>query len=112
MKESEIQRSIVDYLQILENQGKLWFSRINTVGVFDATKKTFRKPATGTKSGIADILVFIGGTTIWFEVKTPKGKQSDNQAEFARRVLQHSDGEYFLVRDISDVEKCLSRFNK
>jgi len=70
MKEKEIQNNILEYLQLLAG-AEFW--EINTVGVYDAGRKQFRKRYSKFRhKGIPDIIGFYKGKFCAFEVKTPK----------------------------------------
>lgn len=108
MKETEIQSSIIDYLQILENQNKIFFHRINNTAIYDPVGKKFRSMGKGVKKGFPDILVIVNGRTIGFEVKTATGKQSKEQKDIESRFKQHGQ-EYFVVRTVEEVIYILSK---
>lgn len=58
--------------------------RVNSGGVYDAARGTYRKQGQFAAKGISDIVVLArGGKTIWMEVKTPTGHLQDSQREFA-----------------------------
>ena len=121
IKESEIQRVILDYLQIQENMGKLMFQRSNSLNV--ATKDG-HYIKTG-KKGSPDILVWMSGRyyrginqddfpklkkfirTIALEVKSETGKQTPEQIEWQKQ-FEKFGGEYFIVRDVDSVLRILS----
>ncbi|MHB1420822.1 MAG: hypothetical protein ACYCX4_14795 [Bacillota bacterium] len=86
-KESDIQRQIKDYLQ-----WHGWFVFKNHQSL-------------GSYPGVAD-LTAIKRRTVWIEVKTLEGRQSDDQIKFQRDVEEHG-GEYILARGIEDVEHLL-----
>lgn len=115
MKESEIQRAILDYLAA---KGILAF-RMNT-GAMAAEyngKKRFMRFGV---PGMADILAFTtlhtgerdmygkGEITysepLWIEVKTPTGKQSEYQKSFRAQVQAHGH-RYIIARCVEDVEE-------
>lgn len=106
--ETQIQSSIINYLEILENMGKLTFQRVNNTPIFDPGKQRFRSMAKGTKKGFPDILVLMNGRTIGFEVKTATGKQSKEQKNIENKFKQHGQ-EYFVVRSLDEVTKILSK---
>jgi hypothetical protein len=98
VKESEIQRSILDLLaakRVLafrmntgamsgEHMGKTWFMR-------------FGSP------GMADVLAFPPNCyPLWIEVKTAKGKQSELQRSFQILVEEHGH-HYIVARSVDDV---------
>lgn len=107
MKETEIQSSIIDYLQILENKGKIFFQRVNNTPVYDPIGKKFRSMAKGTKKGFPDILIIKAGKTIGIEVKTAIGKQSKEQKEIESKFKQHGQ-EYYIVRSLDEVIEILN----
>ena len=106
--ETQIQSSIIDYLRILENKGKIFFQRVNNTPVYDPIGKKFRSMAKGTKKGFPDILVLMNGRTIGFEVKTAVGKQSKEQKDIENKFKQHGQ-EYFVVRTVEEVICILSK---
>jgi len=97
MKESQIQKSILDYLQILENQNKAYVVRTSSGAVTTDTGRYFK---TG-KAGCPDILFLFMGKYIGLEVKIPKGKQSENQ-KHAEDKIQRAGGFYRIVTSVQD----------
>ena len=120
IKESQIQRVILDYLQVQENLGKLMFQRSNSLNV---ATKSGHYIKTG-KSGSPDILVWMSGRyyrginqddfpklkkairSIALEVKSENGKLSPNQIEW-RDKFENLGGEYHVVKNLDDVIKIL-----
>ena len=104
MKETDIQSQIIDYLQILEHQGKLFFQRTNNIPVSQIRngKRVFRSMPKGAKKGFPDIVVLKGGVLIALEVKSATGRQSKDQKEMEKLVVS-SGGKYFIVRSLSEV---------
>src|SRR5271170_5746838 len=113
--EQQILNSILEYLAVK----KIWRMRLNTgAGMFaNATGKArfvrFNKP------GTADILASVARhesdqdtwqgwfpQPVWFEVKAPKGVQSQAQFDFQHEV-EAEGHKYFVVRSIEDVEEAL-----
>lgn len=84
LKESDIQRNIKEYLQ-----WHGWF----VVKIHQSL---------GSYKGIADLYALKGGRHIWIEVKTPAGKQSEDQIKFERDVMA-AGGEYMVARSVEDV---------
>ena len=103
-KESEIQSGIIDFLSILEEQGKLFFQRTNNTTVYDPVGKRFRSLSKGQKKGFPDILVLKKGKAIGIEVKTSIGKQSKEQKAIEKSFIKQGM-EYYVVRSIEDVIK-------
>jgi hypothetical protein len=56
----------------------------------------------GSQRGIPDICAVKNGRTVWLEVKSAKGVQSDYQKEF-QWYLEHHGGEYFIIKSIEDL---------
>jgi len=94
MKESEIQKSITDYL---DWQKDLYYFRSGS-GQFKTDRGWFK---TGRK-GCPDITICIAGLALFVEVKNEKGKLSPEQKE-AQKQIQRSGGIYIVARSIDDV---------
>lgn len=108
--ETQIQSIIIRLLSILENQGKLWFSRLNNIPPVNKGLNgvmQFRKLPEGNKKGIPDIITVINGKFICLEVKTPKGRQSKEQKELEINV-KNNGGFYYVVRSLEDVKEILA----
>lgn len=104
MTETQIQSSIIDYLQVLENQGKLFLHRVNNIGVYDPKRKAYRVFPKGAKKGFPDIIVIKNGLLIGLEVKTGKGEQNVNQIEVEKEFKKHG-ADYYVVRSLDEVIK-------
>ena len=100
--ESEIQRSILDYLDIRKKKMGYMFWRANTVGIYDPTTKGFRTMPKYSMSGTPDINLIWNGQYIGLEVKREKTKQSENQKEFEKQSKE-AGAEYYVVRGIDDI---------
>lgn len=57
----------------------------------------------GAYKGISDIIAIKKGVVLFIEVKTPTGKQSDNQKAF-EDMIKNSGGHYLIARNYHDVE--------
>jgi len=55
----------------------------------------------GSHKGVADLVAIRSGRTVWIEVKTATGRQSDAQLVFEREVRAHG-GEYIVARSVED----------
>lgn len=100
--ESQIQSSIIDYLQ----RKKRFVIRLNNVPPTQMVngQRVFRRLPKGCIKGLPDLVVLTdGGYGVWLEVKAPKGKQSPDQKAFQERVENEVRGEYYVVRSIDDV---------
>lgn len=102
IKETDIQRQILDHLNSVKERTGIFFWRQNNIA---APKRKF----TGLK-GVPDIFVILPphGTLISIECKTEKGKLSEHQKSYKKEVSMRG-GIYVEARSVSDVE-FLSRF--
>jgi len=97
VKESEIQKQIMRYLKNVRNG---FFYRSNNIGVPLHSGGGFRPSPV---KGLADIIGCLYGRFVAIEVKTKKGKVSQNQVEFCKSV-QSSGGVYIVARDLQTVQ--------
>ena len=104
MKETEaqIQKAIMQWGQYK----KVLMHRINVIGTpLHKDGLTVYRPS--TNKGMADIhaTVLVEGipVSVWLEVKTKKGRISDNQKAFQESV-ESAGGFYYVVRSIDDVD--------
>jgi hypothetical protein len=99
MKESDVQRQILDWLAL-----KRIFHHRNNSGAFvDSQKHFYRFGALGSP----DIICVIKGQYVGIEVKAPKGKQSEHQKAF-QQALEAAGGRYLLAYSPDDVIRQLS----
>lgn len=107
--EKEVENSILEYLTKQRDLNILAF-KVNTTGVFDPNKKTFRKLSKYVIPGTPDILICmeVSGLPIFigFEVKCDTGKQSVHQKAFESE-LKKRKGFYFIVRSIGEAHAAL-----
>ncbi len=105
--EKEIENSIFEWLE--RQEGVLAF-KVNTQGVYDVNRKTFRKTGKNVIKGTSDIVLSINvmGIPVYasLEVKSRTGRQSDDQKLFEQR-LKAVGSFYFVVRSIEDAQKAL-----
>jgi len=103
-KESDIQKECLQMLQILENQGKIYFLRCNVykgkIKRKDGSEGFMR---TG-KAGAPDIIFSLAptGKFIGFETKTKNGVQTDDQKK-AQKKIERTGGKYFIIRSVRDM---------
>jgi len=105
MKESKIVTSVCNYLQLLENQGKLCFIRNNS-GALKIGNRFIRFG----KKGSPDIVLFLPKYVILLEIKNDKGTQSENQVEFQKRI-EKLGYFYVIARSLDDVLSLLQDYN-
>jgi hypothetical protein len=89
VKESDVQRAILDYLALK----RIFHYRNNSGGFRDAANHFYRFGAVGSP----DIVCVVNGQYVWIEVKAPGGKQSEYQKEFQRRL---EEGTYLPIVSI------------
>lgn len=86
ISESDIQKQIKEYLQL-----NGWF----VVKIHQSL---------GSYKGIADLYAIKGGKSVWIEVKTQKGHQSDYQKQFQKDIEAHG-GIYIIAKCVEDITK-------
>jgi hypothetical protein len=99
MKESDVQRAILDYLAL-----RRIFHYRNNSGAFaiPASATHQRRFFRAGVVGAPDIVCVIDGQYVGIEVKAPKGRQSEHQKEFQRQ-LESAGGRYILAHSMDDV---------
>lgn len=95
MKESEIQKAIIEYLTL-----KRVFHYRNNSGGFK-NEKTNHFYRFGTP-GSPDIVCVFKGQYVGIEVKKPGGKQNPNQIQF-QKDLEKAGGMYVLAYSLDEV---------
>lgn len=99
--ESTLVRAILDYLELRN----IMAFRVNTTGVFDPTRKVFRKFS--GRRGVSDIIGVFNGRFLAIECKTDEGRVSQDQQEFLDDVQSHR-GIAIVARSVDDVERVLT----
>ena len=56
----------------------------------------------GAHRGISDMIAVKDGQTLFVEIKTPKGRQSEHQKRFEADIVEHG-GSYLLIRSLDDL---------
>jgi len=101
--EAQIEMSICHYLQV---RG-FFFWKAPNGGFFDTKTKRFRKHVNPyVRNGIPDIILVHKGQFIGLEVKSEKGRLSDDQKYFHQEA-EKNGAKLFVVRSIDDVEAVL-----
>lgn len=97
MLEKEIERAVCEYFEACG----LFFWKQPSIGLFDVTRKAFRKlPKYGIR-GVPDIIIIENGLFFGVEIKTRTGRQSEHQKAFESR-LRLKNGHYFICRSLED----------
>jgi hypothetical protein len=94
MKESKIQKQVIDYLTL--NGWYVWKNK-NTnrgTGIYLPTHQR----------GVADLTAISNiGVVVFIEIKTSNGKLSKEQEEFKSKIRDHC-GLYCVIKSIEDLE--------
>ena len=103
-KETDIQRSILDYLKL---KGYRCFWRQNNLPAVYVDRhgaRQFRSLPAYARRGLPDIMLIHpkDGRFYGIEVKRTTGRQSDEQKAFQRDV-EAANGVYILARSVDDV---------
>ena len=115
IKENDIQRTIKNYLQVRENQGKLMFIRNNSGAMPIKGQNGKMRYIKFGKKGSADILVFVplfsthsikALEAIAIEIKSETGRQSEDQVEW-QKDWEKLGGVYYIVRSVEEVMKII-----
>lgn len=67
-------------------------------------KETMVKKSMGLKAGVSDLIILRPGETIFVEVKTATGQQSQKQKEF-QSIVEKLGYRYLLVRSLNDFKE-------
>jgi hypothetical protein len=94
MKESDVQRQILDWLALK----RIFHYRNNSGAFVDSQKHFYRFGAVGSP----DIVCVIKGQYVGIEVKALRGKQSEHQKGFQKQ-LEVAGGRYVLAYCLEDV---------
>lgn len=104
--EQQLQRSVVDLLQVYQNRGLLAFAHMPNGGRRSKAEAGAFK-AMGVRAGVPDLLVWTQGSGHFaIELKAKAGKLSPAQAAWHDTVscLGHR---VYVCRSVDDVERCL-----
>lgn len=101
--EKAIENSILSFLKA---HGIFCF-KVDTVGIFDPTKKIYRKKnSIHHIKGVSDILGIYKGRMLAVEVKSAKGRLTEEQQDFLNKVNEEG-GFGLMARSIDDVDQML-----
>jgi hypothetical protein len=104
--EEQLQRSVVDLLQVYTNRGLLAFCHVPNGGWRKPTEAG-RLKAMGTIPGVPDLLLWAAdGRSFGIELKAGAGKLSPAQAAWHDTVSSLGHRVY-VCRSVDDVERCL-----
>lgn len=102
--EQVIIKAVMDYLALFPHK---WLAlRFDSVGIYDPTRKRYRLNMSRLR-GVSDIILFTEtGRVLFLEVKTPKGKLTENQKGFAEKVT-NLGYRYCVVTSVEEVQELL-----
>lgn len=118
MRESDLKSQVSQYLQYLENQGRLCFLRLNAGRFVFEDKYGKRRVYMGARPGCADYLILTNNSRydapnklecipIFIELKATKGKQTSEQQLF-QHLVERQGAEYSMVRSLEDLQGILN----
>lgn len=102
--EAEIQKAIVEWLV-----GNGWMAiRFNSgAHMIDGRMiRMYTIEPSGKSSGVSDLLAFRNGRHVFLEVKSAKGRLSDDQEKFAQLASQFGETVH-VVRSVEDVRRII-----
>ena len=117
--EADIKRTVADYLEYAQNQGKLYYDRLNS-GDFIEVRGQTRRRIKGCRAGTADFFV-LKSTLLWdgvhitripsvrvifLEIKSAKGKLRTEQKCF-KTLVESQGAEFYVIRSIEDLQTIL-----
>lgn len=107
MTEAVILRHCTQVLALCRNARLLAFRRINVSPVIRGGGKQKLRFSKNEMSGFSDLIVFLpGGVTLFIELKTQEGTQSDDQIEFESDICPFGH-RYHVVRSAPELEVIL-----
>jgi hypothetical protein len=98
---------------MIHEEGKIQYEIVQALNALDCycfyiknegkknMRQAMRDKAMGLRSGVADLCVLTANGTVFLEVKTEKGKQSDNQKRFQEIAIKYGCN-YFVVRSAKE----------
>jgi hypothetical protein len=108
-REANLKSQILEYIQILENQGKVYGDRLNSGEILALNKDGSQRLIKLCREGTADIFFIIYGRIIFTETKRKGEKQKPQQKIFQEKV-ESVGAIYWLVDDFEQFLKLLSDF--
>ncbi|KKK89499.1 hypothetical protein LCGC14_2732490 [marine sediment metagenome] len=105
MKEADLKRTVQEYLDWGQNQGRWLYLRLNA-GNFIEVRGNTRRRVMGCQPGTSDFVVITNISTSFIELKSEKGKQSETQKEFQAKV-EELGCYYFIIRSIEKLMEVL-----
>lgn len=105
-QEEQLQRAVVQLLQVYEARGLLCFAHVPNGGYRSPAQAGAFK-AMGVRSGVPDLIVWTGeGHSFGVELKAGRGKESDAQILF-RSTLETLGHRVYVCWSVDEVEAAL-----
>lgn len=101
--EHAIEQQILEWLNL---EGWLAW-KLKDSASYDPGQKKFLTPGGFRINGVSDVVAVKDGVVLFLEVKTEKGRQSDAQKMFEKKLAEKG-GRYFVVRSLDDVKGIIS----
>lgn len=99
MRESKVQHDCLVWL----NKNGFFAFRVNNGAVYDPVAKCFRKRGAFHLAGVSDAIALdSSGRCYFIEFKSDTGRQSKEQENFAKQIMQRN-GRYLLVRSVEEL---------
>ena len=108
-EEDRIQQSCVRYTRIQYPEAILFHCN-NSVYSNGPTaqRRTARLKSMGMLPGVSDLILCFKGRTVFIELKTPKGRQTEKQQEFENKA-ELNGFDYYLVRSFDEYKQLIDR---
>ena len=75
-------------------------------GAHVSKQQAMKLKATGLIAGVSDLIVIQPNRCVFVELKIDKGKQSDKQIDFEKKV-KSLGFEYYVVRSLEEFKACI-----
>lgn len=102
--EKAIENQILHYLHMTG----VFAWKNQSTGIYDPSKKTFRRRSKFQINGVSDILCCYKGYFVAIEVKAEKGRLTESQVEFISKINANG-GFAFTARSVEDVKLAFKR---
>jgi hypothetical protein len=108
MTEKQLQIQIVNYLKIMERQGKIitFFAVKNDFlgGAKNNAIYINSLKAQGLRVGVSDLIILTSSKTLFVELKVGKNKQTQSQLDFEKQISKCENATYFVVKKLTEME--------
>lgn len=114
MSESEFQKAVIERLHWAENQRICSYLRINSGALTVQRRNRAGEMKTShirlARAGTSDIILFFrGGRTVFVELKSATGRQSEKQKAFEDR-MRDLGYEYHIVSSLNQINMILNLY--